>query len=117
MQSWLAYDFFVKIKPLRIGRLDQFQLPRPLPFLDRLLAGNGRFHRFVQLEPDKGVHLVFLRKALDLVVLVLPDTLGEVGGDAYVERAIALAGKDVDAGEFHAERISEERTGYRRSPV
>ena len=71
----------------------------------------------MDLVPDEGVHLVLLREALDLIVPVLPDALNEVGSDAYIEGAIALAGKDVDAGEFHAGRISEVRTGYRRSPV
>jgi hypothetical protein len=37
---------------------------------------------------------------------MLPDAGTQIGGDADVKRAVAVAGKDIDAGLFHRGRIA-----------
>src|SRR6185437_16587840 len=68
-----------------------------LPRLDRLLAGNRGLHGLVQLEPDTAMHVMVLGEPVAHVVLMLPNTRWKIGGDTDVQRAISLAGEEVDA--------------------
>ena len=56
------------------------------------------------LIPDQSMKVVFAGEARSLVVLVLPDSGGEVAGNAYVQGAIGFIGKDVNAGMFQLTR-------------
>ena len=47
------------------------------------------------------VNSVALRETVGEVVLVLPHPLPEVGSQAQVQRSVALAGENVDAGLLH----------------
>ncbi len=47
--------------------------------------------------PHKGVHAATLGETLGQVTFMLPDALGEVGGDAHVQRTVLPARKEVDA--------------------
>ena len=86
-------QLLVQVPPLGVRLLDQLQLPAPLPGLDRLFTPDRRLHGFVGLVPDQRVHPVSFGEPVDKVFLVPPDALGEVGGDARVERAVAAAGQ------------------------
>lgn len=56
-------------------------------------------------------------EAFDGAVSVLPDTFDEVGGDADVEGAVVVAGKEVDAGLLHASSmVWSLQAGSRPSP-
>ena len=46
------------------------------------------------------MNIVFLREALDQIVLVFPNTLGEVARHSNVQGAVLLAGKDIDCWQF-----------------
>jgi hypothetical protein len=73
-----------KVKPLRVLRLDQFDLPRALPFFDLLFAAKRRFPIVVSFVPDKPIDTIFGGEARNRFRLVFPDTLRQIGGDAGV---------------------------------
>ena len=52
----------------------------------------------MQLEPDEVVHVMTLGEAIDHVVPMLPDACRQIGSDADVQRAVAMAGEEIDAG-------------------
>ena len=91
----------VEVVPRRIGLLDESDFPGTLPFLESVLAGDGGFHSGVSLVPDEAVYVVSLGESVGEVILVLPDALDEVGGDACVDGAVKSAGEDVYARLLH----------------
>jgi hypothetical protein len=91
-------DAYRKVAPVRVGRLDQIDLPRTVPVLQLLLAGNRREHVAVHLEPYEPLDLVLLGEAWRHRFAMLPQSLFEVGCYADVECAAWLAGENVDAG-------------------
>ena len=90
-------DFVVQVQPLRIIFLDQLNLPRASPLLERLFSSYGAFHRSVNLIPDKTVNTVALRESFHEVILMLPDTLDEIRCYTDVQCAIRFTRKDVNA--------------------
>ena len=110
-------DIPIQVSPLTVCGLDQIKLPRPTPVLDCFLTRNGRFHCLVRLEPDQGMNTVFLRKAFRKIILVLPNALNQIGSHADVERPIALAGEDIDAGLFHGGSVLDSGVATPRSGV
>ena len=90
-------DFAIQIMPVGVRVLDKLDFPASLPLLQRLLPCDGGFHRLVRLVPDQRVDAIAASEAGDLIVPVLPDARGKAGGDANVERSVALARQDVDA--------------------
>ena len=87
-----------KVAPMRVGRLDEIDLPRTVPVLQLLLASNRSEHIAVHLEPHETLDLVSLCEARRDRFAMLPQTGFEVGRDADVECAARLACEDVDAG-------------------
>lgn len=87
-----------KVRPVRVGCLDNVQLPRAVPVLELLLAGNGGVHRGVHFVPDEALDRVAFGEAGKRRFAMLPQAGHEVGGHADVERSARLACKDVDAG-------------------
>ena len=82
----------------------------------RQLANKGRLPRFVFLEPDKARDVVLADEPAKTVSLVLSDPAPEVVGRANVERAIALAGQDVDVESHRKKRLGPGlRRGERRN--
>ena len=115
-------DALVQIAPLRVFRFDYRKLPGAPPSLDRFLArhpgmigsgANSRLHGLVRLEPDQGVNTVFLCKTFREIVLVLPNSLNEIGGNAHVERSVPAAGEDINAWLLHGRRLLD--SGLRRN--
>ena len=51
----------------------------------------------MQLDVDEPVHSIFLREAPDETLLVLPNSLCWIAGDAGVQRAVSLACENVYA--------------------
>src|SRR5262249_35028249 len=73
-----------EITPLRIGLLDQGNLPRATPFLHLLLAGDGGFGVLVHFVVDKAIAAVPRREAWHGLHLVLRGAACEVAGDADI---------------------------------
>ena len=106
-------DLAVQIPPSRVGRLDQVQLPCTAPTLERFLTRNGRSHRLVRLVPDQRMNPIFLGESVHKIVLVLSDALHKIRRHADVERAVSLAGEDIDAGLLHGPSVLD--SGVRRN--
>ena len=93
---------------MRVGLVDQVDLPRPVPVLELLFAGNRALHIAEHLEMNEHVNVVFRGVPRDRIVAMLPEPAEKIGGYADVKRAVGLAGKDVDA------RVSLSRHGPER---
>src|SRR5579871_6612325 len=91
-------DFGVQVSPVRVGFLDDSDLPGTLPSLDRLLSGDRGLHGFVHFEPDEVMGVMAPGESLDDIVAMLPDACGQVRCNTDVQRAVALTGKYVNAG-------------------
>jgi hypothetical protein len=92
-----SQDIGIKIVPLRIRGFDQFDFPHAFPCLEGFLSPNGGFHSFVDFVPDQIVDPMTLGEPVSLVILMLEDASGQVGGDADIERAAWATGQDVNA--------------------
>jgi molybdenum cofactor biosynthesis protein B len=92
----LPRDLTKEIHPLRILRLDQFELPLPAPSLDALLVGDGILDVVVEAVPDQPLHVISLREPRDIALPVLLDPAVQVRGHPGVERAVLSRGHDVD---------------------
>ena len=90
--------FLEEVAPGGVGFLDEFDFPAAPPFLQLLLAKDGIFHGVKVLEPDELFDGIDFREAHDAPVLVGGDPRAEIGCDADIECAVALAGEDVDGG-------------------
>ena len=77
--------------------LDETDFPGTVPFLDGFLSLDGVFHGVVEFVPHQGMDCVFLGKALDDVVLVVPDPLDRVGCYAELDGTVGFGGHEVDA--------------------
>jgi len=75
----LLQNKIIKVFPLRIIFFYQIQFPGPVPFLDLLLSNNGAFSSIVLFKEDKLFDIVFFTKTVNLIVFMLPDTLGQIG--------------------------------------
>jgi len=85
---------------------DQVELPGAAPFFKALFAQNGVFQAVIQFKMHELPDIVTLGEALIRASAMLPDAGAQIGGDADVKRAVAVAGKDIDAGLFHRRRIA-----------
>src|SRR5580704_7264555 len=99
---------------MRVVSLDQLPLPSPPPLLDLLLAFQRGLSLLMRLVPNKLVHAVAQRETGNDFVLMLPDTLEQVGCEADIERAVRLARQNVD--EKHRAG-GEVDPGFRRDGV
>ena len=86
-----------QVAPFRVSRLDQIDFPRPVPILELFLARDGIGHVVEHLDMDEPVDGIASDETVRLATTMLPQSLGEVRGDADIKRASRLAGKDVDA--------------------
>lgn len=90
-------DVSRKVPPVRVHRLDQPHLPGTLPFLDLLLADDGRFRVVSDLVPDQLVAIISIGEAaLEGMVLVLQDAARRITRDASIDGAILAIGHNVD---------------------
>lgn len=86
----------MKIVPGEVQFFNQFQFPSAVSLLDLLSATDCVFHGVVMLVPDEELHIVLLRKSLDLAVLVGGNSHPKRATDADVKRPIALTRENVD---------------------
>ena len=80
------------------------------------------------LEPNESVNAMLFRESINLVVLVFPNALDQIGGHTSVPSSIAFASKNVNRGVLHVEKAldsgfrrndeqrQERRAGFRLSP-
>ena len=87
-----------KVAPFGVLAIDQIDLPRSVPALELLLPLNGVDHVSEHLEMDQPVDRVFRGEAGQSIVAVLPHAAEQVRRDADIERAVVLAGEDIDGG-------------------
>jgi hypothetical protein len=82
---------------MRIGLVDQVDLPRPVPALELLLAQDRILHVAEHLEMDEAIDLVARRKTRRRPVAMLPHPAEQVRRDADVQRAVVPARQHIDA--------------------
>ena len=87
---------FVQIAPMRIGLLDQAELPQAFPLLELLLTADRVTDVMERFVEDQPVHAMPPREARAQRGPVATDPLHQVAGDADVERTVALAAHNVD---------------------
>lgn len=93
----LVANIRIKIAPVRVGFLDELDLPCPFPCLDRFFSTDRRLHRIVQLISDQIMHAVAFGKTFDNVLSMLPDAANQARGNSYVQRRVSSIGKDINA--------------------
>jgi hypothetical protein len=69
-----------QVLPLRIGGVDEVDLPLPVPALQLLLTGDGAFHVAEHFEADEQVNVVALGKTLLRLLAMLPPSGDQVRG-------------------------------------
>ena len=94
-----------KVLPMRVGLLDQVDLPLSVPVLELLFSRDRGDHVTVHFKPGQPLDAMLLCKPRHGAFAVLPKPSNKVGCDANVERAARLAGEYVNA------RISFARHG------
>ena len=93
----LAQQVFVKVAPLRVLALDQFELPRAAPFLDPLFAQDCFRHGFVKLGKDQFRNVMISGEPIDLADPMFPNAPREIARYPDIERPISPARQDVHA--------------------
>ena len=83
---------------MRVHCLDQGHLLGARAALDLLFARDRFIHAFIGLVEHQQLAPIAARETLPEALAVLVDALRQVRRDAGVERAVAVAGHDVDAG-------------------
>ena len=102
MTAWALGDaessqnFRIKIAPIEICFLDQFNLPCPTPFLDFFFAPDRILRVIITFKPDKAIDAVPLGKPTRDLVLVFTDATNEVARYADIQRSLFAAGEKVD---------------------
>ncbi len=84
------------IPPMRIVPLDQIDLPLTRPAFDRRFALDRQRHVVMDLIPDKARHSVASRELRGRAFAVFADAPNDVVRDAAIERAVGLAGQEID---------------------
>ena len=97
----LNYGFNAKINgqvaPVRVVALDEVDLPAPAPPLQLLFAFDGGGHVSEQFESHEPVDSVARREAREPHGTMLMETREEIRSHPDIERALRLAGENVDA--------------------
>ena len=91
-------NFLVEVLPSRIHGPNQCELALAGAGLELFFAANGRIHRLMQFVVNQRMDLLTSGESVDQIAFVLPNPAAEIGRHAGVERAIGLAGEDVDRG-------------------
>ena len=96
-KRWQA-DAHRKVSPLWVHVIDQIDLPRSVPALELLFAGNGRDHITEHFEMDQAVDGILGSEPRKRAVSVLPHPAKQARGHADIQRAVMPARKHVDGG-------------------
>ena len=91
-----------QIIPIRIGLLDQFDLPSPAPCFHRFFAGDGAMDIVVALGMNQPSQPIPAAKCRPRSGAMLVQPRGQIGRYADVQHALALVGRDIDPTALHA---------------
>ena len=69
---------------------------RQFPIFDGLFPCDGTLHWGVNFVTHQCVHSVPFGESLNQAPLMLPDALGEVGGNAHIRGAVPPAGEEIE---------------------
>ncbi len=86
-----------QINPLRIFRIDQVCLRRPMPVFQLLLARYRRFHLTKYLKMHKAINGIFRCMPRHQAVAMLRQALRQIGRHADIKRTVKFTCKDIDA--------------------
>src|ERR1700747_2457279 len=87
---------WVKIGPIRVVAFNEMDFPITLPLLDLPFPDQRCLKVFMGFEPHETVHAVFGGKAGDGTCFVLPDAAREFEGRTDVQRAVGVAGEEIN---------------------
>ena len=96
-----------KVLPVRVGLLDQIDLPLSMPVLELLFARDRGDHVTMHLKPDQPFDTMPLGKPRQRAFAVLPKPGHKIGRHANVKRTARLACENVNAGVSFARHGSE----------
>ena len=96
--QWRQAQPHRQVGPMRVRLVDQVDLPRPVPILELLLAGDDAYHVAEHFEVNQPVRLVARGKPRRCAAAVLPHAAEQVGSHADVQRAVVSARQNIDAG-------------------
>src|SRR3546814_14857148 len=94
----LSVQTIIELFPLRIGALDQPNLPRAGPLLHRLLPLDRPLDLFMGLDIDQAGDAISLGEAGAVALPVFPDAAGDVVGGANVKVTVLGAGTEFGTG-------------------
>lgn len=104
--------------PLRIGCLDQLNLPRPSPFLHGLLPRDGIGHAVKLIKPDQPIDAVTRRETVGFCLHpMLPFPLREVGRHANVKRPVKAGRQNINARSAHSIPLLPSSFPRKREPI
>src|SRR3982750_34410 len=100
MAAGLFEDVWKEVAPARIRRLDQLELPRPVPLLELCFAANGRREVRMQLEPCEEHDAVLLRESIVQALAMFVNALAKPPGHTDIKRAAFATRHDIDGRMF-----------------
>ena len=85
-----------EIMPIGVVRLDQFDFPAPIPFLDVLLTLDRSGWVIAGFEVNQLLHGIAFGEAGNLRALMLGNAADEIVRDADIERPISIRSENVN---------------------
>jgi len=86
----------IEIVPIRVGLLDQSDLPGSIPALETLFPANCSFNVHMRLEINKAMNCILLCETAHCLRTMFIDATHKIVGHTDIERAAELAGKNID---------------------
>ena len=117
LSSIRTTNFEPQIAPLRIGLLDELQLPCAPPPLDAFLARDRSFYVAMLLEVHEVLHAIALGEAGDQSLAMLDHPSVKIIGDADVQCPVTIGSENVHPIDMFAQHVVALGPGSRfRSP-
>jgi hypothetical protein len=86
-----------KINPMRVMFVDKVNLPRAMPVFQLFLTQDSVLHVAKHFEMDQPINRISGSKTGRRLISVLPNARNQIRRYTNAQRAIRLAGKDIDA--------------------
>ena len=90
-------ELFRQVEPAWIVPFNKIEFPVPSPVFELLLVGYRGQHILEELEIDEFLHRMPGGESGDIAAAVLVYPAHQIGRYADIDRAICIAGKDIDA--------------------